>query len=347
MRYFFLFVVLFSAASCASSPPMAQNSTSGNQLRWITGDVKGLYSSVTYLTAVGSGYSRKEARADAKNALAEIFESKIKSTFSSSTSSNLMEDSDGAIKSSVQSSTYKEVNINSELVLKGVQIGKTFHDKEKNLFYALAVLNKQKTKRHYAYEMESIERKVDAKMKVFKKRQTIKKGNELIELNDSYESANQIYAMLGNGSRKPPAISEADLEIINRITNTIAMNQSIIFSYSGEQEDFGDLVQSCLTEKKLRLIKKEEIGDKKTPEGSKIVHLKLTKKELHLGKALRDKGWVHYSFKATVDITEKGKTISRSVDKSNKAVGENQCYEKVKETLSESICAKALKHLQG
>lgn len=101
--------------------------------------------------AVGIAKSMKTATADARAGIAKIFQAKVKSSFSSSVSSD---------NDTVSSEAKSKLSEESDVLLKSVEIKETFM--QGDTVYALASLNKPRAGRIIAAEIDDIDSKMES-----------------------------------------------------------------------------------------------------------------------------------------------------------------------------------------
>jgi len=138
-------------------------SSAGRRPKWISGkDQK--YPEKTYLLGIGIGKDIDSARAAARAEISKIFEARVEQmalnteTESSATREGITKtDSSQAIKQQTKVSTVGE--------LKGVEIAETWNNKKKRNYYALALLNKPKTRARLSSEILDIEEKINSFVK--------------------------------------------------------------------------------------------------------------------------------------------------------------------------------------
>ena len=114
-----------AVASCAHARSGSQN----DRPDWIDNPYK--VCAKDEMCAVGVGSQLKMARADARSGIAKIFESRVQSSFSSTTASD-----NDAIAESVRD----HLNVETDMLIDAVEIKETFETPTD--YYALAVLNK-------------------------------------------------------------------------------------------------------------------------------------------------------------------------------------------------------------
>jgi len=142
------------------------------------------------MCAVGIGSGLKMARADARNNIAKIFETRVKSTFSSETTS------DG---DKVKEKVSDYLNVETDMLIEAVEIKDTYNTKTD--VYALAVLNKKTASRLTSDDME----RLDDKMRALLRDDTPASAVALQKAYEQRAALNRRYAVL-TGAPKPEAV---------------------------------------------------------------------------------------------------------------------------------------------
>lgn len=160
---------------------------------WLSDPVKACPS--THLCAVGEGASYNAATASARNAIALIFESKIKSNLTA-------QETEAA--SSVEINIAEEINQSTEAILSGAIIIKSYEDQTTH--YALAGMDKSIATKEINSKLQDI----DDEMKVLSLEKNRINGEKLIKL---YFKRIPLTAQLQilNGRGKPTPISYQDI----------------------------------------------------------------------------------------------------------------------------------------
>ena len=144
-----LFLAAFLQA-CATTGSSAK-AAAGSKPKWVNDPSAGCIA--TELCAVGSGATVKRAQADARNQIAKIFESRIKSSFETT----FIDEND---------KTYSKVkdfiSDESEVILQAVEVKETYEDAKTGDVYALGVLNKPTAARITKQDIEDLDQKMTA-----------------------------------------------------------------------------------------------------------------------------------------------------------------------------------------
>lgn len=176
-----LFIV-FLFTSCGSNKKnynKEKTEASGNAPEWVYTPMAGCQKQ-TEMCASGEGDSFQAADANARKSLASIFETEIKSEFSSQTSSS----QEGLDPSTAEylENTFKQINETVDQSLEGVEI-KTRFDTN-GVYYSLAVLDKRKAADVLRKEMREIDKKLELMFEK-NKRSLYKKMMAMYEVRDS------------------------------------------------------------------------------------------------------------------------------------------------------------------
>ena len=116
--------------------------------KWVT-NVDSECNSKNEICAVGTGKTLEEANTSARINIQKFFETKVNSNFTTEVSSN---------GEKVKNYSYDYVSEENAGILKGVEIVKTFQDKDR--YYSLASMDKSITKNELEFEIKSIDRRM-------------------------------------------------------------------------------------------------------------------------------------------------------------------------------------------
>lgn len=140
------FLLAFLLQACVTNAKPVED---GKKPKWVSNPSAAC--SKSEMCAVGTGASVKRAQADARNQIAKIFETKIKSSFEST----LTEDDE---KSSTRVRDY--VSDESDVILQSVEIKETYETPAD--VYALAVMNKSVAAKITEQDIDALDRKMQA-----------------------------------------------------------------------------------------------------------------------------------------------------------------------------------------
>lgn len=179
MKYIILFFMMFSLH--AKTP------------KWVKDPEKACKKSE--LCAVGEGESLSRAKRAARLAIGKIFNTRVKSKFSESISSE---------NGSLNEKTSDEIEEITDVVLEGVEIKK--HHETKTGYMALASLNKRKAAANFTREIQ----KLDEKMTVLMEDYT---AGSLMKVEPLYKKREMLNARVAflTGAGVPPVVSYEDV----------------------------------------------------------------------------------------------------------------------------------------
>jgi len=134
---------------------------------WISG-FSGKYPEQTYLLGIGLGDSLDEARSAARAEISKVFKANV-TQFSRDTKqeSSIQQYNKNRISGSMK--TELETSVFTEEVLEGVEIADTWLDEKNKTYYALAVLNKTKTRALLAGQVAEQEEIIQSRFELAKK----------------------------------------------------------------------------------------------------------------------------------------------------------------------------------
>jgi len=140
------------------------------------------YPSSKYLTAEGIGQSESEARERAKAELSNIFEAKVSSEVINRVRSVI----NSKEEESVTRDDEQNIRVLSSVDLKGMEIGKVWHDNKQGNYHALAVLNRRKAREEWQGKVDDIDSRIEAILESieslksqFSRLQSLKKARRL------------------------------------------------------------------------------------------------------------------------------------------------------------------------
>ena len=143
----------FALQACATISTNAKTTTESKP-KWVNDPSSACASNE--LCAVGTGATVKRAQADARNQIAKIFESKIKSSFETT----FIDENDTSY-----SKVKDYISDESEVILQSVEVKETYEDEKSGDVYALAVLNKPTAARITKQDIDNLDQKMLALMK--------------------------------------------------------------------------------------------------------------------------------------------------------------------------------------
>jgi len=164
----FVFSLLFAAIAGAQNRP-----------EWVDNPGKTFFNQEIY--AVGSGKTLKEAQSDARANIVKFFETNVNSKFQGSLS-GMNERSDRLSRAEIEETT--------KGIIKGINIAKVYQDKDG--FYALAVLDKERVVNEIVYDIDQL----DSKMRTLLEAADAKNGSQIERMYLKREDLNKKHLFL-------------------------------------------------------------------------------------------------------------------------------------------------------
>ncbi len=160
-----LLLVIFLTLSLAGFNLFAKQSPD-----WVSG-FSGKYPEQTYLLGIGLGDTLDEARSAARAEISKVFKAKVMQSSKdtkqeTSIQQNNKNQTSGSMKTELETSVF------TEEVLEGVEITETWLDEKNKTYYALAVLNKTKTRALLAGQVAEQEEIIQSQFELAKKMTT-------------------------------------------------------------------------------------------------------------------------------------------------------------------------------
>ncbi len=204
--------------------------------------------------AVGNGFNLKFANADARSAIAKIFEAKISSSFKTSTSQR-----DSETSSRLKDSVAEDV----DMVLKKVEIKETYNQGAD--FYALAVLNKDDAAELLAEEIADI----DSKMEAYLADNTPSSARKLERLYEQRRVLNQQYQILTGDT----VMESVDYEQVYKNRKAKIGQQKLFLQVEAQNKNMvANAVKSVLQEQGYTFIER--------PQGAETLSIRITSEEM-------------------------------------------------------------------
>lgn len=169
--------------------------------RWVNSPAD--YCGSSKLCAVGESTGRMMAETEARNALAKIFETKIKATTTATTTSESTM-KDDVVEGKVEEEYYSQIKEFTEETLEGVEV-KEFHDDGEAVF-ALAVLDKNKAARRLQSRMAKLDDDI-ASLYEDNRRASINKALKIFVVRDNLDNKHDFLV----GRSYPPRVSKRKL----------------------------------------------------------------------------------------------------------------------------------------
>ncbi|MBF0359983.1 MAG: LPP20 family lipoprotein [Oligoflexia bacterium] len=317
---FFAFFIFF--ASCAFSEVEKVDKVDKKEKpSWINNPLEAC-DNVRELCAVGEGTGVMMAEANARKAVALIFESKIqsKTNYSKFVSENRVGGGAEASDAKVDESYSSQLQEITDTILNGVVIAKKFEDQ--NAYYAYAVLDKTKMINDLKKKMDTI----DEKMQVILKQKGRGAYKELLKLSDIREEINLRYQFL-RGKENPKVVT---FEMIKKKKEEQSKDIFVEILFDKKAEGFKDLtalITKLLVENDYKIVKsKDKDKDKEVSANTLRLNGKFELEE----QFLKVEGFKRFKFHLVLNFQNtKGEKIhvtEHSVFEEGRT--SEQCYEK-------------------
>ncbi len=235
IRWLLIFTIFLS--SCTGTAAVSKKTAAGG----INGGKE--YPSSKYLTAEGMGQSESEARDRAKAELSNIFESKVSSEVIQRVRSVI----DQADKETVTRDDEQKIRVLSSVDLKGLEIGKVWHDKKQGNYHALAVLNRHKAREEWQGKVDDIDDRIEAMLNSieslksnFSRLQTLKKARRLWLKKEVVVSRLRVLGF--------SAASMADYDVKSILNMTAQITSNLLVSVNIIDGIYGKLISDEITE---------------------------------------------------------------------------------------------------
>jgi len=232
-KFIILLVVIFM--SCAPSMVTAKKNKAPD---WIM-NPQSKYKDAYYLSAVGSGDTKKSAEKDAYSSLSKIFQADIKSD---ETLTQKFEETTVGDKTSLTAEEKMRnlTQIQSEQTLKNVKIGDSYFDPNSGEYFVIAYLNRSETEDIYHSEIIQNTQKIDQYYSQFE--DSASKLDKLKYLSDAIDLAEQNEIL--NAQLRIISPSHAGLELKQPLEklvaerNTFAKTIHVIVIGSGDYKNY-------------------------------------------------------------------------------------------------------------
>lgn len=230
-----LFAIIFM--SCSPTVVTAKKNKAPD---WINNPQKE-YKEAYYLSAVGSGDTKKAAEKDAFSNLSRIFEAEIKSD---QTLVQKFEETTVGDKTSLSAEEKMRnlTQIQSEQTLKNVKIGETYFDPNSGEYYVIAYLKRSETEDIYHNEIQDNNRKIDQFYAEYQNNTS--KLDKLTYLSDAIELAEANEILNAQLRIISPSHSTASLPIpLEKLVserNTFAKTIHVVVSSTGDYKSYLD-----------------------------------------------------------------------------------------------------------
>lgn len=307
----------------------------GEKPGWIEGNIPEKWNRTQYLVGVGSGKSLEEASASARKAIAEVLHSKVQSHFSKESNSALNESTSGQTQGSDSSAIKSNLEIKVNTDLHGVEIVESYTDPEDKTVYALAAVNKLRVRNLYSQESMKLKTRITAKYEQFKTESRPADGQEVLDLMEKFEQMLAEYAVYSDGGTLPSPLQANQVEEVRKKLGELNANRSISLEMSGEQPPFRDLIEACLTQKKIRVVPGSE---------SSAVKYLVKGTVLITDQPINVEGWLKNEISVHMTVSGISSGIGSIVaTRTSTCRGKQACFDKVKDELANEACENILK----
>ena len=293
MKYFFLVLLVGGCSVLKKSPPLSE--TSNELPSWIYSPYD-VCSDASELCASGEGKTFALADAEARANLASIFEVKVQSELSISTTSSQGFPWQGAVREEVQKSTKESVN----QVLEAVQIKN--HFRKNGLSYSLAALDRAQASELIGNRLN----KVDHELKAVWDNHQRTNLRRIVKLFMERERLNERYAIVAQSGRP----SQVSWQQIIKWRESKPAEEPLLLKVGQAPDWMTEKISELLGEAGFRLTK----GD-----AQKIVTLQVDS----IKEFLNVNGFEKYTFTLTL-TSMMGGVKKRTVSTSETVTGRSQ-----------------------
>lgn len=205
----------------------------------------------TLLCAVGSGTGQMNAQINARAEIAKIFETKVKSKMTITTSSSQTSDADSILSGGMDEDTYQQVTEAAEGVLDGVEIKESWEDDES--VYALASLHKRKAADRLASKMDELDEKIKTHYDLGK-RSDLSKCLKFLKVRTALDLRYEIL----KGRRYTNAISYSQIMKKKRAKGKLGTTILLDFKEVGKISEVGTWVTEKLLEEDFKVTRRKK-----------------------------------------------------------------------------------------
>ncbi len=246
-----LCVALFVLSACSTSSVSTSESKAkdgvGGRPAWIDSPQDGC--SEQEMCAVGEGPGKMMAEANARNSIAQFFETRVKGSSTVTTTSDTKSSNNGLESGKVNETTAKQIEELTDEVLKGVVIKKTYDDRKLKSVFALASLNKEEALGRFRDEMKPLDTQMEELVKDGRRSAL----NKALKLNEKREALNQRYSILAGGPY-PAKVSLKELLGKKREKGKENVVVFVEFEAPKEAQDLKNLVSGVLTDNDYKVV---------------------------------------------------------------------------------------------
>lgn len=181
---------------------------------WVNGQSK-KYASSLYLSGQGSGQTRNDARDRARSDLAKQFEVAVKER-SQQSQIFTSEQVDGETRQSLNQKISRQLLSYTSRSLKGVEIADQWQNPKNGMYYALAVLSRNKSRQQFEQELQSLDQhsrqrllQAEAESSLLTRAALIQQAISSQQQRLVVQSSLQVVDLSGRGN--PPSLSIGEL----------------------------------------------------------------------------------------------------------------------------------------
>jgi LPP20 lipoprotein len=307
---------------------------------WVDGKTEAAYPSSKFRVAVGSGSSRDDAIESAKKQLAASFLEKVESRTSSENKSEFSENSAGQPGGSTDRNTRTVTQRSANVVLRGAQVVEFYTDSS-GTTYALAILDKLKTRNSYLNDLGRMREKILSEYDTFKSQPDPKTGMDIIDRAAAYGDLAREATTIGTPLPGADPVSERDLQSIRNKLDEMKQSRAIGLELSAqgdeaqqEVEDLRSLVANCLQDKGYGIAPSGATPNVKFA-GAYKVKTRPTKTD----------GYSTFQFSVTATLSHDKKSDHLFLPEDSSSSRQDQAFDNIKGAFSDAICGAIVKVL--
>lgn len=317
------------ASGCAASKRAVAEDAPG----WAQGEKLSEFPESKFITAIGTGASRREAAQDAKQQLASTFHARVQSATESSSESTLSENSAAAVEGSASSSSTQKVVVLTDVELEGVEVKKYFYSESAKEHYALAVLDQEAAQKRWRRKLNTLKKDIRALYQSYQQRQTVKQAETILAKVDEYELENGKYSVVNNGKTALPALKQDVVQAIRDGLSDLRNKYAISLEFSAPQPnvEYQEMITSCLANQSIAVVAK--VDEQNPPKFQVIYNIREDQ------KFMKVKDWVRFQFSSLAVIKQGNLLIARKrTSKTSTGRDKESAFDAIKEDLSETVC---------
>ncbi len=266
---------------------------------WINGSST-KYSEKAYLIGVGVGDTLDGARSSARAEIAKIFKSRIVQLGQETRSEHTSQEGTSS-QFEMQQDTSLSTSVSTDELLHGVKITETWHNKKSRTYYALAVLNKRKTRQALMHQIADQEEIVTGSLTQAKR--SISALDKLRALNSGLEAMNRKDELIARKQVLDPVVV-ADISSGTTRAGIEKQRMDVIgkIRFSLQTDDTPNLA-ARLTEKitGMGFTTVPDVADQETKD---VVHLIVNAKTAISFVDRNNPHWKFYGWQGTVSIVD-------------------------------------------